>query len=138
MSKSKDDREYTSYVTLMILGDDLDPQSVSKALRMRPTRSWMRGESPKESEFLYEWGGWKKSLPNTQLSQSLGRQLAFWVRALHGRTQAIAELTRSGHLCALNCYVGSSGTASIIVPVELQQALAAIGLELRISFWSGS
>ncbi|KAB2310644.1 DUF4279 domain-containing protein [Betaproteobacteria bacterium SCN2] len=137
MSKPRHKQEYLSHVTLMILGNNLDPQSVSRSLRLRPTQAWRQGE-PKTRDLhsTYEWGGWKKALPNAQLTEQFARQLAFWVKALAGRAKAISKLSRAGNLCALNCYIGSSGTASIVIPPELQRAIAALGLELQLSFFA--
>lgn len=137
MSKPRHNPEYLSHVTLMILGSNLDPLSVSRSLRLRPTQAWRQGE-PKthDCSSSHEWGGWKKALPNAQFTQPLSRQLAFWVKALSGRAQAIAKLTRAGNSCALSCYIGSSDTASIIISPELQRAVAALGLELQLSFFA--
>ena len=137
MNKARHEQEYLSHVTLMILGENLDPQSVSRSLRLRPTKAWRQGEPKTHGSSTYEWGGWKKSLPNAQLIQPLNRQLAFWVKALTGRNQAIAKLTRDGNSCALSCYIGSSGTASIVISPVLQKNIAGLGLELQLSFFAG-
>jgi hypothetical protein len=84
-------------------------------------------------ETSHGWGGWKKFLPASQGSRLLTGQLRFWVRTLRGRAKAISKLTAAGHLCALNCYIGTDETASILLPADLQAGLAQLGLELRIS-----
>jgi hypothetical protein len=130
------DPEYLSYVTLMFLGDDLIPSEVSTVLRLRPTKSWARGEPRGASPSVHDWGGWKKSLPESRLSHSFPSQLHFWVRTLRGKEDQLLSLSEAGYLCALNCYVGSRATASIILSPKLQRAVAAIGLELRMSFFA--
>ena len=130
-------REYLSHVTLMFLGDDLKPSEITRSLGLRPRQSWMPGEpSASGSKSVHSHGGWKKSLPKAQLLRPLPSQLRFWVRALSGRTRAIAAIASQGHLCTLNAYIASSATASIIIPADLQRAIGALGLELRLSFFA--
>jgi hypothetical protein len=121
--------EYLSHATLMVLGTSLDPADVSSALGLRPTQAWMRGDT-------HKWGGWKKSLPASQTNKPLPSQLRFWIRTLRGRAKAISKLVATGHLCTLDCYIGTASTASIIVPADLQSELAALGLELRLSVFA--
>ncbi|TXC66472.1 DUF4279 domain-containing protein [Piscinibacter aquaticus] len=137
MARSASDCEYQSTVTLMLLGDNLVPGEITRLLSLRPTQAWRRGEpSHRASDPVHGYGGWKKALPESQVSRPLPSQLRYWVRTLAGRSQAIATLAHQGHLCSLSCYIASSGTASIIVPPELQRAVAALGLELRLSFFA--
>ncbi len=37
-------KEYTSSVTLMILGDKLTPNDVSNELGLKPSQAWKKGE----------------------------------------------------------------------------------------------
>ena len=128
MSKDHGDREYSSHVTLMILGDNLDPAAISTLLRLRPNQSWKRGDSGKL------WGGWKKCLPQSMHHWPLDRQLRYWARTLRDRASTFAAISSDSNLCALDCYIGSAATASIKFPIELQTSLAGLGLELRLSF----
>lgn len=134
--------EYRSHVTLMLIGHELDPRVVSTVLGMRPTRSWKRGELKRApsgrvlSGEPHSHGGWKKSLPASELTQPLSRQLRFWVVKLRGKARAISDLSGHGNVCALSCYVGTSDTASIILPAALQSDIGALGLELRLSFFA--
>jgi hypothetical protein len=126
----------------MILADDLDPADVSKTLRLRASQSWKRGQKyafslqgGKSLDFstVHEGGGWRKNLPASQAALPLSSQLLFWARTLRGRSKAIARLTAAGHLCILNCYIGTRETASVILPPDLQVGLAHLGLEIRLS-----
>ena len=143
---TRNDPEYVSHATLMILGDDLNPADVSTLLRLRPSQSWKRGDmhscslpggSSLEFSTVHNWGGWKKKLPASQAARTLPGQLRFWARTLRGRSGAIAKLTAAGHLCALDCFIGTEATASVVLPPELQMGLAQLGLELRLSVWAG-
>ena len=134
-SKLGRDAEYTSSVTLIILGTALDPQEVSRALRLRPAQSWKRGDTRGKS--AYDWGGWKKFLPASQESRPLASQLRYWARTLKGLSKPLSKLTNAGHICMLDCFIGTDATASIVIPSDLQSELAALGLEIRLSVWAG-
>jgi hypothetical protein len=137
MSVAETSPGYLSYVTLAVVGDDLDPGEVTRALRLFPSQSWRRGEPTGHApNSTYRGSGWKKSLPEAELALPLEGQLLYWARELHGRAEGISRLVRAGHECSLVCYIGSSGTASIVLPVALQKAVAALGLQLEISFFA--
>ena len=129
MPRNPSESEYLSHATLMVLGTSLEPADVSRLLKLRPTNAWRRGDS-------HAWGGWKKSLPTSQIARPLPSQLRYWVRVLRGRAKAISKLVATGHLCALDCYIGTSSTASIVVPADLQSELATLGLEMRLSVFA--
>lgn len=81
------EREYMCSVTLLVLGEDLDPDSVSTALRLEPSRWWRKGErSVRLSEQItrlrdsvHEWGGWKLFVADEQKDMPLEEQLEFWL-----------------------------------------------------------
>lgn len=133
--------EYLSSATLIILGPNLNPSDVSAALRMRPSDSWERG-TPKMvrgrtvGTALHERGGWKKSLPPSQIHHSLERQLAHWERTLRKRAEGFVRLAAMGCTCELNCYVGTSATATVSLSPELQTAIGKLALTLSIDVWA--
>ena len=64
----KKDREYLGKVNLIIIGDDLDPDSVSNKLSLTPSQSWRKGErqelilrdgTKRVFKSRHSWGGWK-------------------------------------------------------------------------------
>lgn len=138
---SNDQPEYRSSATLIVVGTNLEPQEVSTLLRMRPSDAWVRGE-PKllrgreVGDTVHHWGGWKKFLPQGQKPRSLPQQLQYWARTLKDKAGAISELTALGYRCELNCYVGTSGTATIALPPELQKAIGDMGLTLSLDVWT--
>ncbi|MBA4148067.1 MAG: DUF4279 domain-containing protein [Verrucomicrobia bacterium] len=121
-----DDPEYLSSATLMILGDDLVPEEVSRALALNPDQSWVADEKR-------GWGGWKLFIHPEGKNLPLEEQLAFWCRTLAERKTSIVELKEKGYMCALDLFVITATTASIILSSELQRQLAELGLELRVS-----
>lgn len=135
--------EYLSSATLIVLGTNLDPKEASTALRMRPSDAWKRG-SPKVlrgkviGTTFHEWGGWKKHLPPSQMSRPLELQVARWERTLRDRADGLNRLASMGCHCALNCYVGTSATATIHLPPELQFAIGKLGLVLELDVFATS
>ena len=126
----------------MLLGHELDPRMVSNVLGLRPTQTWKRGELKRApsgkvlSSEPHLHGGWKKSLPASQVTRPFPLQLRFWALKLRGKAHALSDLSGDGNVCALNCYVGTSGTASIIIPAALQLDISALGLELQLSVFA--
>jgi Domain of unknown function (DUF4279) len=126
--------EYRSHATLMLLGDDLDPTEVSRAIRMRPSQSWSRGDPQTSvSASRHEYGGWKKFLPVALTNAPLERQLAYWAKKLLGQGDTLNVFVSRGYVCALNCYIGIDATASVVLPSHLLMSLASLGVELRLS-----
>jgi hypothetical protein len=142
MGSLNTEREYLSHVTLLVLGSDLDPRCVSRILGLRPTQAWSKGDAKTSpggtmmSKSMHSWGGWKKSLPASYLAVSLSGQLGFWGRTLKQKAPALLQLSGSGYLCALSCFVSTSVTASITIPAELQRKIASLGLELELSIFA--
>ena len=118
----------------MFLGDCLIPSEISTLLAMRPNKSWARGSPKFIGDSLHEWGGWKKFLPKSFQERPMEAQLAYWARILASKKTAIRKISKCGILSTLDCFIATDTTASIIVPTVLQESVAALGLELRISF----
>lgn len=134
--------EYRSHATLMLIGHELDPRMVSSVLGLRPTQTWKRGElklAPSGKVLSSEphlHGGWKKSLPASLVARPFPLQLRFWALKLRGKARALSELSGDRSVCALSCYVGTFGTASIVIPAALQLDISALGLELQLSVFA--
>jgi hypothetical protein len=137
------DQEYTCSVTLMILGDDLCPGVVSKELSLTPSQSWENGEhqfyirpdgTKRVFDSYYEWGGWKKFIQEEFKDEYLEEQLQYWCKELRGKKSNIDNLKSKGLYCALDIFICTETTASIIIAEELQKEISQLGFELRISF----
>ena len=139
MSKElTEDREYLSSCTLLVIGENLIPRSVTQLLRLRPSKSWQKGDPNSLGTNTRVSGAWKRALPQSLEAKEFHVQLGYWCRLLEGRKQAIRTLANREELCALDCLVLSENTASIILSPKLQLAVAKLGLELRLSFWACS
>lgn len=130
--------EYISSATLIVLGALLQPGEVSSILKMRPSQAWRRGEVKSFGESPHEWGGWKRFLTASQMKRPLPMQLHYWARDLKEKAGAFSHLRALGYHCALNCYVGTSETATISLPAELQLEIGALGLKLELNVFAGS
>ena len=140
------DQEYVSSVTLIILGEDLDPDMVSQELSLTPSKSWRKGEQmsfsrPDGSKRLFDsrhnWGGWKLFVDPKYENDLLETQLQFWCETLRDKTNAIARLKSKGMYCALSLFITTDATASIVLPETLQKSLANLGLEIDLSISMG-
>jgi hypothetical protein len=141
--EGKMNKEYSSSVMLMVLGDNLDPDNVSDKLSLVPSQWWRKGQNKfitlkdgtvKKFQDTYEWGGWKRFIEVDHKSDLLEEQLEYWCDILRGKERAISTLKNEGLYCALDIFISSNKTASIIIPVVLQNRIAQLGLELRFSF----
>ena len=142
--KPHQDREYASSVTLMVLGEGLDPDRVSAELHLEPSQYWRKGErsvrfrggTTRLRKSVHEWGGWKLFVAAEHKDECLEEQLEFWIYLLRSRIAGLRQLRLVGLKCALDVLVLSSETASIVLSNQLQKEVAALGLEMRISFWA--
>ncbi len=121
-----EEREYLSSATFLVLGEDLEPDTVSKELGISASQSWRPDGS-------HQWGGWKKRIADEHRNAPLETQIEFWCDLLLDRTPGISKLKSRGHYCALDLCVITDSTASIIIPESLQKKLAELELEIRFS-----
>jgi hypothetical protein len=137
-----DDTEYTSSVTLMILCDDIDPDTITKELEMFPDQKWAKGEkksyrkndgSKVQFEGRHEWAGWKRFIDPDIKNKPLEDQLDFWCNTLKDRKEAISRLKSIDCYCALDIFISTDQTASIIIDENIQKKLSSLMIELRIS-----
>jgi hypothetical protein len=134
------DREYVSSVTLVITGESLDPDDVSRNLGLDPDQAWRKGDTKQFGERVHRYphGGWKRYLPESFRNQPFEDQLAYWASLLGDHLMVFREIEHQGHDCVLSCFITTDETASIVVPPELQCALASLGLNIELSVWTGS
>ena len=138
--------EYVGSTTLIVLGDDLDPDQVSAELGLEPSQCWRKGQaslrlsdgSTRLRAGKHEWGGWKLLVAPEQKDCPIESQLEFWVELLQSRAAALKRLRLRGFECALDLVVTSSETASIFLSSQLQKEVTALGLDVRLSFWASS
>jgi hypothetical protein len=140
-----DEKENVYSATLMILGNDLDPDLVSRSLGLNPDKAWRKGErkffkkddgTTRYFDSYYQGGGWKCFTNKNWLCQSLEEELEAWSEILSAREQAIIDLQGLGYNFTLDCCVVSTGSEVIRLWPELQRALGNLNVEIDITFYT--
>jgi hypothetical protein len=128
-------------VTLIVVGDDLEPEAVTSALGWNPDRSWRRGERkrftrPDGTERVFDsahdWGGWKLFAADEERERSLQDQVAAWLERLRVKGPALLDLRDRGWGVELNCFAATSECLDL--PVTVLGELARMGVGLALTF----
>ena len=122
-------KEYTSSVTLMILSERGNARHVTRTLHLRPSSSW-------DIDKKHKWTGWKKHLPKTVDRTPLEKQLSYWIGVLSKRKSALSSLRTNGYYLALDIYISTDATASIVLQNRLARPIAQLGVDLRFSIFA--
>lgn len=142
--KNNDAAEHCCSVTLIVTGEDLDPKTVTRTLSMAADRSWSRGEQKSctrpdgkvlHFERVYEWGGWKRFLPEAETDRPLDDQIRYWLSELRERRDAIHELLELGCCIELNCF--AAGSEFLWLSNRELRDLAKLGVDLSLTLSSG-
>jgi hypothetical protein len=127
--------------TLIVLGDDLEPDFVTRALGMFPDQAWRRGERPTTKTSsgrliahpaVAEWGGWKRFLPEALKGELLEIQLQHWVETLAANVDRIRELLTTGHTVTIDVYFSASEPKLIELKAHLLLALGQLGVDVDL------
>jgi hypothetical protein len=132
-------QEYGCSTTLIITGDELEPDEVTRLLQLTPSQSWRRGErkqSTGRSEHVYEWGGWKLFIEDGKRTLNLEEQLAYWYDLLRAKREILHEFANRDYWLRLDCYISTDATASICLDWELQTKMVSIGVDLTLSIYA--
>lgn len=126
MNKEPDE---VASVTLIILGDDLEPGYVSDLLGMKPSQSWRKGEEKRKAKgTFYEWGGWKCFSEDN--SNVLEEQLESWLLLLERKAAAFRQMKENGWKCCLDCFLAFDDVSTVCIPSELSERTGELGLDL--------
>jgi hypothetical protein len=128
-------KEYDGSVGLIILGENLDPPMISKALGMRPAHWWKRGEftlGKFKTKSKHKYGGWKKYPPASTGKKLIEDQLLYWANKLKTKRQHLKRFREEGCRIYLDVFATTDATISMIWPAKLTLALA--GLEVDVHF----
>jgi hypothetical protein len=137
----------TASATLMILAEDLEPETVTKAIHLFPSRSWRAGETPDirnqngeaiTTERAAERGCWKAFIPVHLEKEPLERQLEHWILQLEPRRAALAELAALGWEIVIDCYFGTSNTELLELHAPMLKVFGELGVSLDIHFFAGA
>ena len=128
---------YTSSVSLVVLGESLDPAAVSSVLKLDSHDSWSRGQPKRVGNELHAWGGWKRHLPPDRKSLSLEVQLEYWIGELLPRVSDLGALAQTSNRCLLDCFV-IADAAWFRLSSQMNRNLMCLPLDLEFKFWSSS
>ncbi len=126
-------KNYISSVTLVITGENLDPDVVTENLSLAPSQSWRRGEKrifQSGRVHVYPHGGWKLFAQEQDNPLTLELQLQAWAILLSPKAEEIKALAGSGVSVVLDCYLSTANAASIRIDAKLLAALGSLGVEL--------
>jgi Domain of unknown function (DUF4279) len=133
-------REYTGSVSLIITGRSLDPESVTRALGLKPAQSWRVGELKRAGNLQfktrYEEGGWKSFLTGHAKRAGLEVQLKRWVSILRPNAKSLRRLRSQGNSCRLVWFAATDATVSLVISSELLSDLARLALDWEISLFA--
>lgn len=128
-------------VTLIVVGDDLEPEVVTSTLGWPADQSWRRGERkrctlPDGTELVFDsvhdWGGWKLFATDDERGLSLQDQVAAWLERLRGKQQALQYLHDRGWEVELDCFAATS--EFLVLPAFMLGKLAGLGIGLALTF----
>jgi hypothetical protein len=132
-------------VTLIVVGDDLEPEVVTAALGWNPDQSWRRGERkrftrPDGTERVFDsshdWSGWKLFAADDEREQSLQDQVAAWLKCLRVKEPVLLDLRDRSWEVELNCFAATSECLDL--PVTVLDELARLGVGLALTFSADS
>ena len=139
---SLDVRHYMPSLFLQVLGNDLDPERVSKAMGLRPSQSWRRGDRKgfvsrdgKNHWFRskHKWGGWKVFFQSPKTESALIQKMTAVAKRLSKRKAKLCALAEDGHMIYLISLV--QDVSSIVIPPSLHKRLGELHIHLQIDFW---
>jgi hypothetical protein len=135
------DEYHCCSATLTVVGDDLDPASVTAALGWTPDQSWRRGEHKRFTradgterifDSVHDSGGWACFGSADERERSLQDQVAAWLDRLRGKGVAILGLRTRGWEVELDCFAATS--EYLHLPTDLMGELASLGVDLAVTF----
>jgi len=127
-----------TYATLRIYPESLDPDEVTKRLRIEPTDWQRRGESRKLGSRPPKLHGWFLSSDGEVESRDVRLHLDWLLSRIAPQADAILALQRDGCRMDVSCYwVSASGHGGpSVLPVQMGE-LARLGLELWFDVYLG-
>ena len=139
MGEKEEKREYDCSTTLIITGDELDPDEVTKSLGLIPNQAWKKNQKrmfPSGNEHIYKWGGWKLFIADEKRELYLEEQLEHWYKLLKTKRKQLCYLANQGYWVRFDCYVSTDATASICFDLNLQRKIIKLGVDLTFSIFS--
>jgi len=137
-SANNTQKSYSSSVTLLITGENLDPNVVTDKLSLTANQSWKKGEKRIFSsgrEYIYPWGGWKRFAQEQEASFLLEEQLEAWLNVLSQKATEIEFIKSLGASVTLDCYISVSNAATTQIKVEILTKLGNLGIAVALNIF---
>lgn len=145
-----------TFATLRIVGDELNPDQITKFLRIRPTQAYAKGQrytsGPKSANILGRTGVWYLSTDKIVASSDLNDHLDYLFKALQLGGRHSIRAPDGAHLTAnlielrhfmekkslravVTCFwYGPAGTRKPSIPRETTEVFNLINAEIETEF----
>ena len=133
--------DYVSSVTLVFIGQDLDPELITDAIGILPSQSWKRGETKifrSGRKHVYSWGGWKLFQSDATLHVPLHKQFEYWVSLLAEKADRLRKLREMNYPAVLDCYISIDEVATETFTAELLAKIASIGVGIELNCFASN
>jgi hypothetical protein len=123
-------------ISLIIVGEDLDPAEVSNQLGLIASQMWRKGEQKQFTrpdgtillfESIHERGGWKLWQSESERKLPIEVQLSNWLARLRSKTEAFHYFHNKCWAVELNFFISESDS------FELDQVTMNELIQLRIN-----
>ena len=129
----------STYATLRIYHQDLDPDSVSALLGLQPTRSFARTQTA--SGYRSKHGAWFLSTEEYATSRDVRRHVDWILAQLEGKHNVLHTMQQSGYRMDIFCYwVSKSGHGGPMLSPSTMRQLADANLPIGfdVYFYDGA
>jgi hypothetical protein len=128
-----------TYATLVVYSDRLDVDAISKALRVKPTSTVIKGQrlSPlRRKRRIARHNGWFFSSEGKRTSRDLRAHLDYILDRLAPAQSKLRRLTRAGCETCLSVFWDSAaGNGGPLLDPRILARLAAFRVELRLDIY---
>ena len=116
---------------LRVMGEELDPQAITLALGVEPTRTQVRGELPAPgSNHPYKYSGWFLETQGNVQSRDVRRHIDWLLSKVVGKGETFSKLRSEGHLTDVCCPWFSIGQGGPTLGAAQMSGLSELGVEL--------
>jgi hypothetical protein len=98
-----------TYSTLRIFGDKISPVEITKILKIKPTRSFQKGEPFSKKRLVRKTNSWFLCTEKSVKSRDTRRHIDFILRVVEKKTSAVKLLKRKGCKLDIVSYFVSIG-----------------------------
>lgn len=132
--------------SLIIIGESLDPATITRLLKLKPSRQWRKGDrksfqrrdgSVHYFDSIHKWGGWKLWSTEAQRKKEMDKQIERWLVLLTKKKKELAQIRRSDSEIFLDCCIVGEADSICLSPEILTQ-MAQLGLTFQATYYSSS